>query len=197
MTKGELTRKRIVEAAAPIFNQHGYEGCSLNALMEATGLKKGGIYRHFASKEELAAEAFDHTWDAAWKTRFLHVDEQGDGISKLKQFIANFLERKSPVTGGCPVLNTAVDADDGNAILRTKVAKALRSWTSRLETYVEEAKKEHLAKSDVDAKAVATLIIASLEGALMMSRIQRSDEPLRLVQSHLNEYLHKEVAALR
>jgi len=52
MTKGELTRKRIVEAAAPIFNQHGYEGSSLNALMQATGLKKGGIYRHFASKEE-------------------------------------------------------------------------------------------------------------------------------------------------
>jgi AcrR family transcriptional regulator len=48
MTKGELTRKRIVEAAAPIFNQHGYEGSSLNALMEATGLKKSGIYRHFA-----------------------------------------------------------------------------------------------------------------------------------------------------
>ena len=48
-----------MEAAAPIFNQHGYEGSSLNDLMEATGLKKGGIYRHFASKEELAAEAFD------------------------------------------------------------------------------------------------------------------------------------------
>jgi len=44
MTKGELTRKRIVEAAAPIFNRCGYEGSSLNALMEATGLKKGGIY---------------------------------------------------------------------------------------------------------------------------------------------------------
>ena len=59
MTKGELTRKKIVEAAAPIFNQHGYEGSSLNALMGATGLKKVGIYRHFSSKEELAAEAFD------------------------------------------------------------------------------------------------------------------------------------------
>src|SRR6202171_5234257 len=67
MTKGEQTRKKIVEAAAPIFNQRGYEGSSLNDLMEATGLKKGGIYRHFTSKEELAVEAFDYTSAAPWK----------------------------------------------------------------------------------------------------------------------------------
>jgi len=56
MTKGEQTRRKIVEAAAPIFNKRGYEGSSLSDLMESTGLKKGGIYRHFSSKEELAAE---------------------------------------------------------------------------------------------------------------------------------------------
>ena len=197
MTKGELTRKRIVEAAAPIFNQHGYEGSSLNALMEATGLKKGGIYRHFASKEELAAEAFDYTWEAAWKARLLHVDEKANGIDKLKQLIANFVERRSPVPGGCPVLNTAVDADDGNPILRSRVGKALRSWTGRLQAYVEEAQQQRDAKPDVDPKDVATLIVASLEGALMMSRIQRNDEALRRVQSHLNEYLDREVAVSR
>jgi TetR/AcrR family transcriptional repressor of nem operon len=194
MTKGELTRKRIIEAAAPIFNQHGYEGSSMNALMEATGLKKGGIYRHFASKEELAAEAFDYTWEAAWKTRLLHVDEKANGINKLKQLIANFIERRSPVPGGCPVLNTAVDADDGNPILRSRVGKALRTWTGRLQAYVEEAHQQRDAKPDVDPKDVATLIVASLEGALMMSRIQRNDEALRRVQSHLNEYLDREVA---
>jgi TetR/AcrR family transcriptional regulator, transcriptional repressor for nem operon len=197
MTKGELTRKRIVEAAAPIFNQHGYEGSSLNALMEATGLKKGGIYRHFASKEELAAEAFDYTWEAAWKARLLHVDEKANGIDKLKQLIANFIKRRSPVPGGCPVLNTAVDADDGNPILRSRVGKALRSWVSRLQAYVEEAQQHHDTKPDVDPRDVATLIVASLEGALMMSRIQRNDEALRRVQGHLNAYLDREVAIPR
>ena len=197
MTKGELTRKRIVEAAASIFNQHGYAGSSLNALMEATGLKKGGIYRHFSGKEELAAEAFDYTWEAAWKARLLHVDERANGIEKLKQLIANFVERRSPVPGGCPVLNTAVDADDGNPLLRARVAKALRSWTGRMQAYVEEAQQQHCAKPDVDPKAVATLIVASLEGALMMSRIQRSDEALRRVQVHLNQYLDREVAVSR
>src|SRR3984957_14094451 len=128
MTKGELTRKRIIEAAAPIFNQCGYEGSSLNALMEATGLKKGGIYRHFASKEELAAEAFDYTWEEAWKARLQHLDEKAAGIDKLKQLIANFVECRPSVPGGCPVLNTAVDADDRNPVLRGRGETALRSW---------------------------------------------------------------------
>ena len=197
MTKGELTRKRIIEAAAPIFNQYGYEGSSLNALMEATGLKKGGIYRHFTSKEELAAEAFDYTWETAWKARLLHVDEKANGINKLKQLIANFVERRSPVPGGCPVLNTAIDADDGNPMLRSRVGKALRLWTGRLQAYVEEAQQQRVARAGIDPKDVATLIVASLEGALMMSRIQRRDEALRRVQSHLNEYLDREVAISR
>src|ERR1700693_6266140 len=99
MTKGELTRKRIVEAAAPIFNQRGYEGSSLSALMEATGLKKGGIYRHFSSKEELAAEALDYTWEAARKARRLHLEEEAAGPDKLKRLIVNFIDYRPAVAG--------------------------------------------------------------------------------------------------
>jgi TetR/AcrR family transcriptional repressor of nem operon len=197
MTKGEQTRKKIVEAAAPIFNRRGYEGSSLNDLMEATGLKKGGIYRHFSSKEELAAEAFDYTWEAAWNARLSHVEEKANGIEKLKQLIANFIDYRSPVAGGCPILNTAIDADDGNPVLRARVAKALRSWLSRLQIMVKQAQEHGETRSGVDPKLVATLIVASLEGALMMSRLQRNDEALRRVQSHLNGYLENQVAASR
>src|SRR5260370_31128159 len=132
MTKGERTRRKIVEAAAPIFNEFGYEGSSLSDLMEATGLKKGGIYRHFSSKEELAAEEFDYTWEAAWSARLVHVDDKANGIEKLKQLVANFIDHRSPVAGGCPILNTAVDADHGKAGLPARVTKALRSWLSPL-----------------------------------------------------------------
>jgi TetR/AcrR family transcriptional repressor of nem operon len=195
MTKGERTRRKIVEAAAPIFNKHGYEGSSLTDVMAATGLKKGGIYRHFSSKEELAAEAFDYTWQAAWHARLSRVNEKTAGIEKLKQLIANFISHRSIVAGGCPILNTAVDADDGNPVLRVHVAKALRSWLSRLQTIVQQAQKRREMRPGVDPKAVATLIVASLEGGLMMSRLQRSDDALLQVQMHLNRYLDNEVAA--
>jgi TetR/AcrR family transcriptional repressor of nem operon len=194
MTKGERTRRNIVAAAAPIFNQHGYEGSSLAALMEATGLKKGGIYRHFSSKEELAAEAFDYAWEAAWKARMLHLDEETTGPDKLKRLIANFIDYRPAIAGGCPVLNTAVDADDGNPVLRTRVEKALRFWKARLQKIVKQAAERGELRPGIDPKVVATLIVATLEGALMISRIERSEAALRQVQAHLNQYIDDEVA---
>src|SRR5579862_3049417 len=100
LTKGEQTRKKIVAAAAPIFNKRGYEGSSMNDLMEATGLKKGGIYRHFESKEALAAAAFDYTWHIAWSLRTSQLDKDSAGLDKVKQLIANFVNHRSPVSGG-------------------------------------------------------------------------------------------------
>ena len=84
--------------------------------------------------------------------------------------------------------------DIPNPVLRAHVTKALRSWLSRLQTIVDQAQPRGETQPGVDPKAVATLIVASLEGALMMSRIQRSDEALQRVQGHLNRYLDEEVA---
>jgi TetR/AcrR family transcriptional repressor of nem operon len=195
MTKGQRTRQRIIAAAAPVFNQHGYAGSSLADLMKATGLEKGGIYRHFSSKEELAAEAFDYTWDEVLRVRLPDADPADGAIGWLKEVIANFVHRKSPVAGGCPLLNTATESDDGNAILRARVTKALRNWVLHLETVLEDGAKRGEIRPGVDARQVATIVGATLEGALMMSRLERSDETLRVAQRHLDRYLDTEVAA--
>jgi TetR/AcrR family transcriptional regulator, transcriptional repressor for nem operon len=197
MTKGEQTRRKIVAAAAPIFNQRGYEGSSLAHLMAATGLKKGGIYRHFTSKEELAAEAFDYTWDAAWRARMLDVDTKSTGVEQLKRLIANFADYRAPVAGGCPILNTAIDSDDGNPVLRARVRKALRSWLVWLQSIVTKAAERGEIRPGVDPKAVATLIVATLEGALMMSRLERHEEALRSAREHLHRYIDTELAISR
>jgi TetR/AcrR family transcriptional regulator, transcriptional repressor for nem operon len=81
-------------------------------------LEKGGIYRHFDSKEQLSAEAFEYAWREALHTRMHDLEESSDTVEWLKQFIDNFVCRRSSVPGGCPLLHTAVDADDGSAGLR-------------------------------------------------------------------------------
>ena len=84
--------------------------------------------------------------------------------------------------------------DIPNPVLRAHVTKALRSWLSRLQTIVDQAQARGETQPGVDPKAVDTLIVASLEGALMMRRIHRSDEALQRVQAQLNRYLDEEVA---
>src|SRR5882672_1978532 len=139
MTKGEQTRREIVEKAAPLFNQKGYEGTSLSDLMSATGLQKGGIYRHFTSKEQLASEAFDYTWEKAVRRRVDGIESSADAVDRLKKMVSNFVELRSElVPGGCPLMNTAVEADDGNAALRSRAHRALQSWAGRLSSITQD-----------------------------------------------------------
>src|SRR5690606_3252465 len=60
MSKGERTREQVIEKAAALFNRVGYQATSISDVMHATGLQKGGIYRHFDSKEALGLAAFDY-----------------------------------------------------------------------------------------------------------------------------------------
>ena len=193
VSKGAETRQRIVAKAAEMFNQHGFEGSSLAELMKATGLEKGGIYRHFSSKETMAVAAFDYAWKAAVEIRSRELDKFSNSVDWLKQFISNFVERPTSVPGGCPLLNTAIDSDDGNPVLRSRVRKALDGWRRRLVARIKAGITAKEIRRDVDAKKLAILIISTLEGALMICRLERDRVALRSVKSHLHGYLENEV----
>lgn len=185
MKKGDLTRQRIVALAAPIFNQKGYEGSSMHDVMAATGLEKGGLYRHFHSKEQLAAEAFRYSLGRADKTRTDGLDHIHGALPKLAWIVRRFADSPSPVPGGCPLLNTAVDSDDGNPLLRKLVRKAFADWRRRLAAIVAAGIATGEIRRDVRPAQLADTIIAALEGALVLSRIENSRAPLKRVQSSL------------
>ncbi len=189
MSKGEATRQRIVEAAAALFNERGFEGASVSELMKATGLEKGGIYRHFSSKEELAAAAFDYAWGAAMEARMHDLDETRNSVDQLKQFIANFIERRPAVPGGCPLLNTAIEVDDANPFLHDRAVKALHAWRDRLQAIINTGIRKREIRRSVNSQSLATLIISSLEGALMISRLEKRRDALLAIQEHLDEFL--------
>ena len=189
MSKGDLTRQRIIELAAPLFNQRGYEGCSMQDVMQATGLEKGGLYRHFSSKEELAAEAFRYALRNATKNRTDGLDAVGDPLEQLCFLIRRFVEAPSFLPGGCPLMNTAVDADDGNPLLRKLVFEAIEDWKTRLAAIVQEGIRRREIRRRVEPCRIATTIIATLEGALVISRLEGSKAALRDAQRSLEDLL--------
>ena len=196
MTKGDETRQRIIAAAAPIFNKQGYAGSALSDIMAATGLEKGGIYRHFESKEEIAAEAFDYAWTIAMALRRQGMEDVADHVDRLKKHIAAFVFGSS-IPGGCPLLNTGVDSDNGNPILRERVQKALRGWQKMLRTTLTDGIAAGTVRKDVDVDKVARLIISGLEGGMLMSRVERNDQALKDAMEHLDNYLESRVRARR
>jgi TetR/AcrR family transcriptional regulator, transcriptional repressor for nem operon len=190
MRKGERTRHMILEKAAPIFNSKGYSGTALVDLMQATGLEKGGIYRHFSSKEELAAAAFDHAWSVVSAPRFAALDASSNGVQRLKTMISNFAERPAKnMPGGCPLLNTAIEADDNNTALRTRAKRALEEWKLHVINAVEQGIRAKQLRRNTDPEAVAVILIATLEGALMISRLERDRRALQQAKDHLFAFI--------
>ena len=194
MNKGEETRQKIIAAAAPLFNKQGYAGCVIKDIMAATGLEKGGIYRHFESKEEIAAEAFDYAWTVSFAMRCRGMDEIPNHVDRLKHYIAGFVTRSS-IPGGCPLLNTGVDSDNGNPILRERVKNALREWQKMLKSILADGIAAGTVRKDVDVEKVSRLIISGLEGGMLISRIEKNDQALRDAMEHLDVYLEAKVRA--
>jgi TetR/AcrR family transcriptional repressor of nem operon len=189
-TRGNATRRRIVEQSAAVFNRHGYSGTSMSALMAATGLEKGGLYRHFESKEDLAAAAFDYAWETVTEPRRRGLENCTTSLEKLLLLVRNFVEPlPRAIPGGCPLLNTAIDSDDGNAVLREKARGALDEWRSVIVEIVCQGMRSGELRSDVDPIAVATIVISSLEGAIMFSRLEKTREALFMIGKHLESYL--------
>jgi len=179
MRKGESTRQRIIEQAAPLFNQRGFEGCSMQDVLEATGLEKGGLYRHFSSKEELAAEVFRYAWGRAVKMRWEGLEKVEGAVEKLRCFVRRFAETTGLIAGGCPLMNTAIDADDGNAVLRGLVHAGIKDWKKRLCAIVEAGIEAGEIRSGVEPRQIANSILAALEGALMISRMEGNRTAVR------------------
>lgn len=195
MTKKERTRQFIIEQAAPLFNQKGYAGTSLHDIMETTGLKKGGIYGNFDSKEEIAVASFEYAVGLVTEKVKLRADQKLKSYEKLQvvvDFYRNYLANP-PIDGGCPILNTSIEADDTNPRLRKRVIEALDNWRGSMAGTIRKGIKRKEIKSTIDAEEFATLFIATLEGGIMMSKVYKKVRPLNIVLNHLERMIQDEL----
>ncbi len=191
MSKGTRTRERLVAKAAALFNQTGYQATSIADVMGATGLQKGGIYRHFDSKEALAEAALDFAL-ATMRQRFVSaLAGKTDPLERLRAVIGVYARFPDdpPIAGGCPVLNAAVEADDTNPELIERAKNALDDLRQVIETAVQAARDSGQMVTSANPASVASLMLASLEGAIMLTSVYRSNAPMCEVVHQLDRWL--------
>jgi TetR/AcrR family transcriptional regulator, transcriptional repressor for nem operon len=190
-TKGQATRQRIVELAAPVFNRQGYVGASMRDLIDATGLEKGGIYNHFGSKEQLALEAYDHAMARVTGALARSQDGATDAVDRLRRMITSFAvaARRPVIEGGCPIMNTAIEADDGHPDLRDRALESMTLWHRLVGRIVKDGKADGTLRTDIDPFALATIITGGLEGGLMLSRLYNDPTRMDHVVTHLVDYV--------
>lgn len=149
MSKGTETRERIVARAADVFNVAGYAGTAISDIMRVTGLEKGGIYRHFASKDVLALAAFDYATKLVRERFTTGLAGTNHAADTLLSFVSVFQSyaQRPPLNGGCPILNTAIESDDTNPALAERAAAVVAEWRSLISTTVQQGIALHGAKS--------------------------------------------------
>lgn len=195
MSKKERTRKHIIEQAAPLFNQKGFAGTSLHDIMETTGLKKGGIYGNFGSKEEIAVASFEYSVKLVTEKVKLRADQKLTSYEKIIvviDFYRNYLTNP-PISGGCPILNTSVEADDTNPILRARVIKALDNWRGSMAGTVRKGIKRKEIRPNINPEEFATVFIATLEGGIMMSKVYDNINALNIILNRLERMVREEL----
>ena len=191
MSKAERTRFLIIEKTAPIFNKKGYAGTSLNDMSEATGLTKGSIYGNFANKDEVALAVFDYNLLKLNTAIGNDLARQKTARDKLLVYVNDY-ERflSSPFTeGGCPVLNTAVEADDTHPELRKKAATAVLAWKNRIINIIEEGKSTKEFIEPIDSEQIALTMIATIEGAIMIAKLLDQKQHISTILQSLKKII--------
>jgi TetR/AcrR family transcriptional repressor of nem operon len=191
MRKGDKTREYIIMQAANIFNQQGYFGSSVSDIMRETGLRKGGIYNHFESKDELVLAAFDYAIQLVNK-RYAHaIEGKSTALEQLIAIISvydNIIE-DPPLKGGCPLLNTAVESDDTHPVLREKAREAMDRWLRFIRIIIKKGIKLGEIRNNIDVDAVATFIVSTIEGGVMVSKLYQDSAYMHSVIDQLTHFI--------
>lgn len=195
MKKGDETRLMILQRAAEVFNRKGYSGASMADIMQATGLEKGGIYRHFDTKDDLALEAFDYAVSLVELEFQNALKDKRDAIERLRAIVGVYraMPGGMPVAGGCPVLNTAIEADDTHPLLRDHARRAMDEWREYMVRTITKGIERGQIRPQINPEELTTFLIATLEGAIMLSKLYDDTRHMNRTVEYLDSYLETNV----
>lgn len=190
MSKGELTRQLIIERSAPIFNTKGIAATAMSDIMEATKLSKGSLYVHFENKEELAAAVVDYNIELLNKKVFAAIDKAKSAKEKLFAYIDLYASvHNPPVTGGCPMINFGMEADDTNPVINQKIKKGIENAQKLVADIISHGIDKGEFKSDWNFEEFATIMFAMLEGGVVIARVSGNDNKTRIIEKNLKQMI--------
>ncbi len=173
---GERTRARMVAAAAALFRRHGYRNTTWSQVVAESGTPWGSIAFHFpGGKEELGEAALRTAGDEVAAVIDVVAGRHPDPAEAVLTFFheSGRLMAASGYTMGCPVATTALEMSGSSERLREAAREVFDQWRARLAVPLVRSGLEGSG-----AAALATLVISAFEGALVLSRVERSPAPL-------------------
>jgi TetR/AcrR family transcriptional regulator, transcriptional repressor for nem operon len=185
------TRGRIVTAAAALIAEKGFKRTSVDDVIERAALSgKSHFYHYFKSKEELGLEVLGRQFESFAERGLVILREPLiHPMERLHLFIDSLvaLQTERGFRVGSPFGSLATEMADLHEGFRERLVQVFDRWAAQLEALLWEARP--LLHTDVDTRRLARFLIATLEGALMMSKVNRDADMLRAIAADLKRFL--------
>jgi AcrR family transcriptional regulator len=182
--RADRSRRAILDAAAPVFAEHGYTAASLNRIIEASGLTKGGFYFHFPSKLELALAVIrdqNEQWIARVNAEVAPLPTAVDRLVAVPRALARMMAE-----GGGPAwLRKLTDELSRDPDLREEVCGGIRVWIESAAQGFREAQAEGAVRADVDPDAAGEIAVSLFVGMQTLTEQLGDDAFERRLESSL------------
>jgi AcrR family transcriptional regulator len=194
MSKGNQTRQNIIAEALRLFCVKGYYNTSINDILVATGLTKGGLYGHFASKEDLWYAVYDEALGIWRKVVFQGIQSSTDPLERIQTLIENDLKTKlgnRVFEGGCFFHSMLVELSGQSDAMSSHLMQGFNQLAGLLCTWLKQAEQQGLVKDNLDFKEIANYIIIALNGAAALYAPSRDPAILDQTVSQLHFYIQQ------
>lgn len=194
-SKAKRTTNFIIETVAPIFNKHGYIGTSMSDLTEATGLTKGALYGNFENKEALALAAFEYNRKLLLDAIDTVLETSGTAVEKLFKLI-DFYKKYDMFTlkiGGCPILNTGIDAQHNNILLAAASKETVKEIEGKIALILEDGINKGEFKLPVSPLQFAKQLFTIIQGAVVMATLSSDRKYLINTMTYLEVLVKREL----
>lgn len=192
--KGIQTRQNIITKALQLFCVKGYYHTSINDVLEATDLTKGGLYGHFSSKEDLWYAVYDQALRIWREVVFRGIQSSADPLERIQTLIENDIKKKLGdhiFEGGCFFHSMLVELSGQSDAMSDRLLQGFTQLAGLLCAWLEQADQQGMLKADLNFKEIANYIIISLNGAAALYASGRDPDILDQTVSQLRFYIRQ------
>lgn len=176
--KGQETRDRIVAAARLMF-ENGVAETTVEDVRVAAGVSNSQVYHYFDDKSALVRSVIEYQTDAVIEPQeplFARLDSM-EGLRAWRDFAVS-RQRELNCHGGCPIASLAGQLAENDEAARLQLAHSFARWSAGLRAGLAAMHAKGVLRPEADPEALAVSLLASLQGGLLMTKLNRDTGPL-------------------
>lgn len=194
VTKGVLTKQNIIIQSLHLFTVKGYFNTSINDILEATNLTKGGLYGHFRSKEDIWYAVYDQAVTIWNDIVFKDVRKIKNPLKRIEKVIDNNLHNylgAEIFQGGCFFLNMLVELSGQSSSMSDTILKGYIDFSKLINQWLKEAHENDMLKPGLNFTEIASFIVISVNGCAALYISIRDPKIWELTLTQIKFYINE------